>query len=213
MMFVTTNLSPSSKLFEEGAILVNKSGERFVNEREQPQLAIARQPERIAFIVMDDLVASKFGSWPFFVSTAPGVAYAYVPDYRRNRKDIYAGANSIEELANILKIPPATLRSTINKYNADLPKGAMPLAKPPFHALGPAKAWIVLTDGGLKVSERLEVLNKDGHPIPGLFAAGSNGQGGLLLEGHGHHLGWAFTSGRIAGGSVSMQRLHQKNVA
>jgi succinate dehydrogenase/fumarate reductase flavoprotein subunit len=35
--------------------------------------------------------------------------------------------------------------------------------------------------------------------IPGLFAAGSAGQGGLLLEGHGHHLGWAFTSGRLAG--------------
>ncbi len=25
------------------------------------------------------------------------------------------------------------------------------------------------------------------------------GQGGLLLKGHGHHLGWAFTSGRLAG--------------
>jgi hypothetical protein len=35
--------------------------------------------------------------------------------------------------------------------------------------------------------------------IPGLYAAGSNGQGGVLLEGHGHHLGWAFISGRIAG--------------
>jgi hypothetical protein len=23
--------------------------------------------------------------------------------------------------------------------------------------------------------------------------------GGALLEGHGHHLGWAFTSGRLAG--------------
>jgi hypothetical protein len=35
--------------------------------------------------------------------------------------------------------------------------------------------------------------------IEGLYAAGSTGQGGLLLEGHGHHLGWAFISGRIAG--------------
>ena len=38
-----------------------------------------------------------------------------------------------------------------------------------------------------------------GAVIPGLYAAGSTGQGGLLLEGHGHHLGWAFISGRIAG--------------
>ena len=28
---------------------------------------------------------------------------------------------------------------------------------------------------------------------------GAVGQGGLLLEGHGHHLAWAFISGRIAG--------------
>jgi len=32
-----------------------------------------------------------------------------------------------------------------------------------------------------------------------LWAAGLAGQGGLILKGHGHHIGWAFTSGRIAG--------------
>jgi predicted oxidoreductase len=57
----------------------------------------------------------------------------------------------------------------------------------------------VFTDGGLNVSEQLEVLSANGAAIPGLYAAGSTGQGGLLLEGHGHHLGWAFISGRIAG--------------
>ena len=28
--------------------------------------------------------------------------------------------------------------------------------------------------------------------------------GGLILEGHGHHLGWAFVSGRIAGRHAAM---------
>ena len=41
--------------------------------------------------------------------------------------------------------------------------------------------------------------------IPGLYAAGSTGQGGLLLEGHGHHLAWAFISGRIAGRNAAHQ--------
>jgi fumarate reductase flavoprotein subunit len=45
----------------------------------------------------------------------------------------------------------------------------------------------------------MQVLGADAAPIPGLLAAGSVGQGGLLLEGHGHHLAWAFVSGRIAG--------------
>jgi succinate dehydrogenase/fumarate reductase flavoprotein subunit len=35
-------------------------------------------------------------------------------------------------------------------------------------------------------------------PIPGLYAAGGCGQGGVLLDGHGHHLAWAFVSGRHA---------------
>ena len=75
----------------------------------------------------------------------------------------------------------------------------MPLLKAPFHALGPMQSWVVLTEGGLKVSTRHEVLDGSGAPIPGLFAAGAAGQGGVILAGHGHHLGWAFTSGRRAG--------------
>jgi hypothetical protein len=30
---------------------------------------------------------------------------------------------------------------------------------------------------------------------------------GQLLEGHGHHLGWAFTSGRIAGRAAACRAL------
>ena len=57
----------------------------------------------------------------------------------------------------------------------------------------------VLTDGGLGVNEDLALLGHGDLAIPGLWTAGSAGQGGLILKGHGHHIGWAFTSGRIAG--------------
>ncbi|MBI4189161.1 MAG: FAD-binding dehydrogenase, partial [Betaproteobacteria bacterium] len=73
------------------------------------------------------------------------------------------------------------------------------LLRGPYYALGPAKNYINFTDGGLAINEHLEVLDARGAPIPRLLAAGSAGQGGLLLKGHGHHLGWAFTSGRLAG--------------
>ena len=49
------------------------------------------------------------------------------------------------------------------------------------------------------VDEQHRVLDARGVPIDGLRAAGSTGQGGLLLKGHGHHLAWAFASGRRAG--------------
>ena len=199
MSFVTTHLAPSHKLFQEGAILVNREGRRFVDERDRPQLAIPQQPGGIAYIVFDHTVAEKFRAWPYFISTAPGLAYAYLPDYRRHRRDIYAEANTIEELAAKIGVPAAVLAETIADCNRARPAETAPLATPPFVALGPAKSWIVMADGGLKVDTDLRVLGRDGKPIAGLYAAGSTGQGGLILEGHGHHLGWAFTSGRIAG--------------
>lgn len=204
MMFVTTHLAPSLKLLEEGAILVNRKGERFVDERTKPELAIPQQPDGIAFFVFDDEVGGKFTAWPYFVSTAPGVAYAYLPDYRRNRKDVYASAGSIEELAQRIAVPPAALAATVTKYNSALPPGRSPVARPPFHALGPAKSWIVFTDGGARINTKFEVLDRNGAVIPGLYAAGSNGQGGVVLQGHGHHLGWALTSGRLAGRSAAL---------
>ena len=81
----------------------------------------------------------------------------------------------------------------------------------PFYALGPAISWIVFSEGGLKVDEQLRVLHRDGEPIPGLYAAGSAGQGGVLLEGHGHHLSWAFTSGRLAGRNAALQEVKAGN--
>ncbi|MBI4204501.1 MAG: FAD-dependent oxidoreductase [Betaproteobacteria bacterium] len=199
MGFLTTALGPSPDLYAEGAILVNQRGERFSDELGRPNLDTAKQPGRIAWIVFDHKVAKKFSAWPHFVSTAPGVAYAYLADYRRNRADIYHQAATIAELARSIGVPEQALARTLADYNA-AGRGARPaLDAAPFYALGPVKSYVVFTDGGLQVTERLEVTRADGSVIPGLYAAGATGQGGLLLEGHGHHLGWAFISGRIAG--------------
>jgi fumarate reductase flavoprotein subunit len=190
LSYVTTYLAPSHGLFRAGAILVNRDGTRFCDETNRPQDAIGRQPEQIAHILFDQAIAERFEAWPNFVSTAPGVGYAYLADYARSRPDIYHRATSPEALATALGVPGAALAEAL--ASAGLEKG-------PFHALGPAKSWIVFSEGGLKVDRSLRVLDRDGAPIPGLYAAGSAGQGGLILEGHGHHLAWAFTSGRLAG--------------
>ena len=198
LSFLTTALGPSPELYKAGAILVNRDGERYTDELGQPNLATAKQPGRMAWIVFDDSVASKFSAWPNYVSTAPGVAYAYLDDYRRNRADIYHQAGSVAELANSIGVPAPALERTLADYQGA--RGDRPaLATAPYYALGPVRSYVVFTDGGLRVTERLEVVRGDGRIIPGLYAAGAAGQGGLLLEGHGHHLGWAFISGRIAG--------------
>jgi succinate dehydrogenase/fumarate reductase flavoprotein subunit len=189
MGFLTTALAPSPSLFEQGARLVNREGERFCDERDQPALALADQPGKFGYILIDGRLAQQFSAWPHFVSTAPGVAYAYIPDYRRNRPDVYTEASSVMDLAHKLKMQPDAVAAAMGRG----------VHAAPFIALGPVRPVFVHNEGGLAVDSHHRVLGAQGEPIRGLYAAGSTGQGGLLLKGHGHHLAWAFVSGRRAG--------------
>jgi fumarate reductase flavoprotein subunit len=203
MSFLTTALAPSPKLFEAGAILVNRDGRRFCDELDAPALALPDQPGKTGFILIDGRLGRQFSAWPHFISTAPGVAYAYVPDYRRNRPDVYCEAATVAELAHKLGMDQRALHDAIDASNVAVSsKGEAqrrPLLDPPFIALGPVRAVFVHNEGGLAVDREHRVLGPQDRPIPGLYAAGATGQGGLLLKGHGHHLAWAFVSGRRAG--------------
>ena len=197
MGFLTTVLVPQHELFEAGAILVNKRGERFTDEKDRTMQTVPAQPDGMAYIVLGAALAQKFSCWPHYVSTAPGFAYAYLDDYRKYRPDLYHRAETTEALAADLGMDAAALTHAIGgnaSASGIAPREA--LGAGPYYALGPVKLYINFTDGGLAVNEHLQVLGADSQPIRGLYAAGSNGQGGLLLKGHGHHLGWAFTSGR-----------------
>lgn len=207
MSFLTTVLQSSPELYKEGAVLINRHGRRFNDERSAPTRHLADQPEGEAFILLDGVLVRKFSAAPYHISTAPGIAYGYIPDYRRSRKDIFHEAPTLAALATRLRIDPASLQHTIAAYNDDAPpegeasaRGDRPrLEGGPWVALGPVRYYITFSDSGVAVNERHEVLGADGAPIGGLFAAGFIGMGGMLLEGLGHHLGWAFTSGRRAG--------------
>ncbi len=193
MKFLTTALAPSPSLFEEGAILVNRRGERFGDELDRPAHRVPDQPDKVAWILIDDALARRFSAWPHFVSTAPGIAYAYLPDYRRNRRDVFNEAPTLAALAGRLGMDAEALAASA----AQAPRRR--LGPGPFVALGPVRSVFVHSEGGLAVDARHRVLGADDQPIAGLYAAGSTGQGGLLLKGHGHHLAWAFVSGRRAG--------------
>ena len=69
---------------------MNRNGERFCDEQVKPAAEVPNQPDNLAYIVLDAAIArQRFTAWPHFVSTAPGIAYAYLQDYRRNRGDIF----------------------------------------------------------------------------------------------------------------------------
>jgi fumarate reductase flavoprotein subunit len=208
---LTSWVGPNVAMYHRGAILVGPNGERVANEDTDRAMAraVAAEPANAGYMIFDARVARTFSAWPHPVSTFPGVAYAYVEDYRRYRPDTFHRADTIEELAQSIGIAPATLRSTIDGWNTDVSAGTDTkfgrehlgdgVRSGPFYALGPMNAFITLADGGLAVDTQLRVTTEGRQPIPGLWAAGSTGQGGLQLLNHGLHIGWAMVSGRLAG--------------
>jgi len=181
------HMSPSETLFAQGAVLVDDQGRRLPHA--QPAQAIAMTDTRRGFIVMDAAVAQTFNALPYFISTAPGIAYAFMEDYFKGRPDITFQASDIPALARALGMPDAqALSASLAGIHAQS-----------WVALGPVQAMLTTTEGALAVNSHGQVLGPGDQPIQGLYAVGCIGQGGLLLRGHGLHLSWAYTSGRLAG--------------
>ena len=109
------------------------------------------------------------------------------------------------------------LKASIDEYNADCDQGydpifakdrryLMPLRTAPYYAIK-GHASICDTVGGIKVNEKMEVIDTKNNPIPGLFGAGAT-VGCWESESYcyrltGHLVGFALNSGRIAGEGVA----------
>jgi succinate dehydrogenase/fumarate reductase flavoprotein subunit len=202
---------PEDAILADGAILVNRQGQRFCNELHSPsrEVAVANQAEKIAYILMDQRLSERYSAWPHFISTAPEIAYAYVSDYLRLRPDVAIAGKTAAEVAEARSMPAAEVQRTLDRYNTfaagqekdpfDRTDRPSPLAGSRWVLLGPVKAYFTTTEGGAAINEQMQVLDEDDRPIPGLYAVGQNGLGGMVLWGHGLHIAWAITSGRLTG--------------
>lgn len=186
---LVAHMSPSEALFREGAVLVDAAGRRLDGTSLVEALTLA--PGSTGFIVGTRHLAHRFNAYPYFISTAPGIAYAYFDDYERGRPDLVRWGPSVAGLARALGMHEDAMSWM---------DGAL---EPPLFALGPVHGMLTVTEGGVAVDEACRVVGEDDRPIAGLFAAGGVGQGGLLLKGHGLHLAWALSSGRVAGRSCA----------
>ena len=187
-----TWMSPSAEMFKKGAILVNREGNRFCDEVKGTG-SLSFQPERKAFLVFDSAVAEYFDTPPHAISTAPGIAFADFGDYRRGRPDLVHQAGDARALAGAIGVDPDNLEAAV----AD--RGFVP----PLWAMGPAYSVLTVSEGGLCLDDRMRVLREDGSAIEGLYGAGGSAQSGMTLEGHGHHIAWVMTSGRLAGSDAA----------
>lgn len=168
-------------------LFVNDRGERFVNEAVPWMYVINRvlqQPNAEYWAVFDskyaDYVANHGGGYRRI--TDPALAKEFLEGALANGAAVQA--NSLEELADKMGVPRDTFIKTVNRYNELCDKGIdedygkparylHPIKTPPFYAVKGIAVLLNMVGGGLKVNENLQVLDKNGNPIPGLYAAGN----------------------------------------
>lgn len=207
-----------------GAIIVDNTGKRFVNEAAPYTEFVHRVYERNkenastipCYFIMDQTFRNKytFGLMP------PGITAKKYLDSGYILK-----ANSLEELANKAGLPVHSLSDTIGKFNqmaqsgkdTDFGKGdsvydqyygdptvlpnpcLRPLSKPPYYCIKLFPGDIG-TKGGLLTDEYSRVLRTDSSVIEGLFAIGNTAASmmGHSYPGAGGTIGPAMTFGYIA---------------
>lgn len=199
---------PEDALLEDGAILINQRGERFCDETTSPEreIAIAHQPGKIGYLLLDRQLIEKYSRWPNFISTAPKIGYAYAEDYLKLRPDVAVKGQTLSQVAEKRGVPVEALQRSIEKSNRAKEESGLPqLEGGPWLLLGPAKAYFTTTEGGAVIDKQFRVHSEDGKPITGLYAVGQTGLGGQILWGHGLHIAWAMTSGRLVGENLAKE--------
>jgi len=202
---------------------VNRLGLRCMNEDTWMQAKSVRclmQPGGdYAFSVFDDKYLDEIGErWDIIGGQGMAPLSTVGDKYNREfmKRDIERTlegengfrADTLEELAKLMDVPVENFIKTVRRYNelvsmgddADFGKRAImltPIVKPPFYALkwGPALLDVF---GGALTDAKLNVLDADGEPIPGLYAVG-NAAGGmyavdypLLLNGNSYGRALAY---------------------
>ena len=137
------------------------------------------------------------------------------------RKQVEKGgafvSESLEEISKWIGAPSDSLRKTVDEYNKSCdqhydelfvkdPQYLQALRTPPFYAIRAGGA-VLGTTGGIKINNKMEVLDKAGDPIPGLYAAGAD-TGGWESDTYcavlpGSAFAFAMNSGRIAAENAS----------
>lgn len=203
----------------EGAMLVNKAGERFVNEQlpsTQITPSMKKNEGHCMYLLMTDR------QFEAAAAKTPFGALVGSPAWNRERWDeelargkVIASGRTLAEVAGKFGIDAGQLEKTVAEWNGmvaagkDTAYGRTKFSGPlegSVYIIAKINIWICLSLGGLRVTRRMQVKGWDDAPIKGLFAAGET-VGGV----HGAHylggdaIGFAHTSGYVAGRVITGQ--------
>lgn len=162
----------------DGAIYVNKEGNRFVREdgrRDVISKAILAQTDGVMYVINNHLTVED----PQTHTTLGGRTFA---DYEAEGYNGFVSAATLEELAEKLAIPYENLKASLDVYNAHVENGdavdelgrellTTALTEGPWYAYPRAPA-AHHTMGGIKIDTDTHVIGTDGNIISGLYAAG-----------------------------------------
>ncbi len=181
-------------------VFVNKEAERFIKEdetRANISNAELKQTDGQMWLIVDSKVTSSDDedrSAQIESLLADGHTYM---------------ADTLEELAEEIGVDPDVLVATIDEYNAGMEAGedafgksassAYTIEEGPFYA-SLRTPTVHYTMGGIEINLDTQVINTEGEPIPGLYAAGEVASG---IHGTNRLGGNAYpdimTFGKIAG--------------
>ncbi len=211
-----------------GCILVNRQGERFVNESVAYTTAVQamyKDANLPTFAIFDSRYRREYPFGPLL----PGGMHMDFMQSRRVRKDLLTEADTLEELGAKLGVDPAALAATVQRFNGFAASGVdedfhrgensydkfysdvrlqpnpclAPLSEGPFYGIEIYPGDIG-TKGGLLTDANAQVKDREGRPIPGLYAIGNSSASpmGRYYPGAGATLGPAMTFGYIAAGHL-----------
>ncbi len=211
---------------EPSSLWVNKNGERFVDEAltfhpTECGNIIYRQPDKCVYALFDDKLKNKIveeGLHKGDRREKPGLA-GVKPTNLDEELRLQADkgkvriADSWDDIAGWMGVPPEVLQATIDEYNSFCDRGhdeifakdrryLQALRTPPYYAVRCYLCFLT-TVGGIKINHHMEVLDEQDKPIPGLYAGGDT-TGGWESDTYCIHLsgsafGFAVNSGRISG--------------
>jgi 3-oxosteroid 1-dehydrogenase len=223
--------------------VVNGDGKRFINEA-APYMDFAHamiEGQRCGVTHIPCWLVTDIRSFHRYVVAGhlpiPKVPFAPVPTGAKVPKawldsGVVVEANSFEDLATKIGVPPAALRQTAERFNElarnghddDFDRGDSaydnyygdptlpnpnlhPLGEPPYYAF-----QIILgdlgTSGGLRTDEFARVLRTDDRVVKGLYAVGNNSAAvmGRSYAGAGATIGPAMAFGYVAAKHIAHQR-------
>lgn len=188
-------------------IIVDKNGQRFIREDERRDVirdAVLAQPNNTAWGVLDQT------RWDMVNKGQQDAAI----------KGLETGdawkADTIEELAKKMGLPPENLKKTVDEFNEGVKqkkdklgkyeRNLFPIVNPPFWGCYVGMS-VHHTMGGVVINTKAQVIDRRGQVIPSLYAVGevTGGIHGANRLG-GNAIADCLTFGRLVGKEIALMK-------